>query len=118
SNVMEVAITNSTLVSDIERIANTIRNIGKLAMIDKISGQKVFISSKNIQYLQSRELVENVFGKRFSPNDTESASVTFYPGTFDHVTNQEMTSVDVQLILWNQESRNQSNISHGITSDI
>src|SRR5690606_5882912 len=88
-----------------------------LAMIDKVSGQKVLLSSKNIQYSQSRELVENVFEKRFAINETES-SVILHSGTFDHIDNQLMTSVDVQLILWNLASRNLSSESNGISSDI
>jgi hypothetical protein len=43
--VMEVTFSNSTLNSDVEMISNTVRNIGKLLMIDKPAGERVIISS-------------------------------------------------------------------------
>lgn len=117
SKVMEDTVSNDTLISDVEKISNTIRNIGRLSMIDKPSGEKIFISSNNIHYAQHRELVENVFGKNFTSN-TGSASVIFHPGTFDFVETQQIYSVDVQLILWNRKVRNISDTTSNILSDV
>lgn len=112
-------VSNNTIAAeDTQRLQNTVRNIGKLVMIDRLAGQRVGLYSPNIQFAQSREFVEDLFEKHISLNDSATPTVRFYPGTFDHIDDekkQRMTSVDIQLIQWN---RRLSVDSNGILSDV
>src|SRR5690606_12045051 len=88
-------------------------------MVDIASGNTLKLVSENVNFTQSRNLIEKSFGNLVSLNESNSASVTIFDGTFDYISSdhfQKLSVIATRMVQCKKNTKSNPNITSNIIS--